>query len=584
MKAHSSASGRGKNIQRSLDFISKRRDAPKILFFILIILYLSATIVVNNVASSKEVIMIGDSVLPVYAFAGMFSSLSNISIILLTMLFRKKGFITGLVLVLFQTPMIVMSIIKIHNLNILPGIFGNLLVIVAIIVIYTFDKKNEKIQKKMTEQAITDPLTGLPNRFACSELFNNLIKLGNKFAVVSIDINNFKNINNTTGFQVGNKVLIEIAKRWKAIADSGVTGTFDFIARSSGDEFVLVIRNYYSDEDISNTIKQYEDALSNRIFIDGYDLYVTASFGYAEFPVDAKNIDSLFIYADAAMTVVKRANSNNHVLRFSPDQLKIERTLEIEHKLRDALENDTVYFNLQPQYDMSHKLRGFEALARMKDVNGDVISPGEFIPVAEKVGLVDKIDGTVFRKSAAFFNRILKQTGLDITLSVNLSVRHLMKKDFLDEVKQIIKESGIPARNLEFEITESIMIDSVDEALFIINEIKKMGIQIAIDDFGTGYSSLSYLNKFPANLLKVDKSFIDKMNASESSRQYVAAIISIGHIMGFDVISEGVEEPDQIETLKEIGCDYIQGYIWGKPLSMEEAEKVAMQSAASKVC
>ena len=157
-----------------------------------------------------------------------------------------------------------------------------------------------------------------------------------------------------------------------------------------------------------------------------------------------------------------------------------------------------------------------------------------------------------------------------------------MKKDFLDEVRGIVKESGIPTKNLEIEITESIMIDSVDEALSIINEIKAMGIQIAIDDFGTGYSSLSYLNKFPANLLKVDKSFIDKMNTSDSSRQYVAAIISIGHIMGFDVISEGVEEPDQLETLRDIGCDFIQGYIWGKPLSMEDAEKVAVSAAQER--
>ena len=570
-------------MQKSFDFISKGREAPKFLFFILIIIYLAASIVVNTVARSQNMISIGSSTLPVSTFAGVFSSLANISIILLTMLFKKVGFISGVVLLLIQTPMIIANIVRQHNISSLPGVFGNVLVLVAIIVIYSFGKKNEEIRKKMTEQAITDSLTGLPNRFACSELFNDLVKRKVKFAVVYIDINNFRNINDTMGFDVGNKVLIEISKRWKTIVDSGLTGTFDLIARSSGDEFVLVIRNFHSDEDISNAIKQYENALSNRIYVDGYDLYVTASFGYAEFPADAKNIDSLFTYANAAMEEVKRANSSDHILRFSPEMLKIERTLEIEQKLRDALDNDTVYFNLQPQYDMSHKLRGFEVLARMKDTSGNTISPGEFIPVAEKVGLVDRIDSTVFRKSAVFFNRILKETGLDITLSVNFSVRHLMKKDFLDEVKQIIKESGIPTRNLEFEITESIMIDSVDEALSIINEIKNMGIQIAIDDFGTGYSSLSYLNKFPANLLKVDKSFIDKMNTSDSSRQYVAAIISIGHIMGFDVISEGVEEPEQLETLRTIGCDYIQGYIWGKPLSMEDAEKVAMQSAASQV-
>ena len=144
----------------------------------------------------------------------------------------------------------------------------------------------------------------------------------------------------------------------------------------------------------------------------------------------------------------------------------------------------------------------------------------------------------------------------------------------MDEIREILEKSSLPPKNLEIEITESIMIDSIDKALEVIGEIKKLGIKIAIDDFGTGYSSLSYLNKFPADLLKVDKSFIDEMNSSESSRQYVATIISIGHIMNLDVISEGVEKPDQLETLKEIGCDFIQGYIWGKPLPPEEAEKL----------
>ena len=167
-------------------------------------------------------------------------------------------------------------------------------------------------------------------------------------------------------------------------------------------------------------------------------------------------------------------------------------------------------------------------------------------------------------------------------LSLNASVRHLMKRDFIDEVTSLLKNSGIPAEKLEIEITESIMIDSVDKAQKCIDEIKNLGIKIAIDDFGTGYSSLGYLNKFPANLLKIDKSFIDKMNTGESSRQYVAAIISIGHIMGFDVISEGVEEENQLETLSEIGCDFIQGFIWGRPLSAEDAEKLVMDIPTCK--
>ena len=218
----------------------------------------------------------------------------------------------------------------------------------------------------------------------------------------------------------------------------------------------------------------------------------------------------------------------------------------------------------------------------MKDSDGKFVSPGEFIPVAEKVGLIDRIDACVFRKSAEFIGKIIKETGADITLSVNVSVRHLMKNDFIEELKSIIAASGVTPDHLEIEITESIMIDSAEKALNCINDIKNLGIKIAIDDFGTGYSSLNYLNTFPADLLKVDKSFIDKMNSSDSSKKYVAAIISIGHIMNFEVISEGVEEPEQLETLKSIGCDFVQGYIWGKPLPPEDARELIMNSYPAK--
>ena len=188
------------------------------------------------------------------------------------------------------------------------------------------------------------------------------------------------------------------------------------------------------------------------------------------------------------------------------------------------------------------------------------------------------MDISVFRNAAKFFGELIQKTGADITLSVNVSVRHLMKNDFLDEIRYVINTCGVPADKLEIEITESIMIDSAEKALVCINELKNLGLKIAIDDFGTGYSSLSYLINFPADILKVDKSFIDKMNSSESSKQYVAAIISIGHIMNFDVISEGVEEPEQLDTLRSIGCDYIQGFIWGRPLAPEDAEDLVISS------
>ena len=435
-----------------------------------------------------------------------------------------------------------------------------------------------KVLKRLEHMSYTDALTGLPNRFACTEYIADHIKRGEKVAAVSIDLNNFKSINDTLGFDAGNRVLIEVSNRWKAISDNGSEGAVIYLTRLGGDEFFLVISGYGSEELLEKIIGDHINALGGNMTIDGIDLYVSASFGYAEYPADADSTDALISHANAAMNEIQRVNSSEHVMRYTPEILRDEHIIEIENLIRSALENETIFFNLQPQFDMHHNLRGFEALARMKDINGNIVNPGEFVPVAEKVGLIDKVDGMVFKKAAAFFGDLLRKTGADLTLSINASVRHLMKRDFLDEIKLLLADSGIPATQLEVEITESIMIESFDKALQCIDELRNMGIQIAIDDFGTGYSSLSYLHRFPANLLKIDKSFIDKMNTGDSSRQYVAAIISIGHVMGFDVISEGVEETEQLETLKEIGCDYIQGFIWGRPLSAEDAEKLVLES------
>ena len=564
-------------IEKTLNSISNLKRAPVAGFFALLILYFVATFLTSSLAGAQGSIKIVGSSVQVYAFAGVFAALANICIIFMVLFYGKLGFRIAMIALCIQIPMISIGIFVRKNLSSLSGLFTDIFTIIAIILLQKNNERMDRYQEKLRDQAINDMLTQLPNRFACSELVNDLIKRGEKFTAVSIDINHFKSINDSIGFNAGNAVLIEIASRWKTIADSGLSGTLDFITRLSGDEFALIIRDYRSDEDIIKTIRQYESALSNRVTIDDCDLYITASFGYAEFPTDADNLNSLFSYSDAAMSESKRLNSSDHIMRFTPDLLKAGRSLEIERKIRAALEDDTIYFNLQPQFDLEHKLRGFEALARMKDSDGNNISPGEFIPIAEKVGLVDKIDGTVFRKSAEFFGTLLKKSPApDVILSVNVSVRHLMKNDFLDEMREIVRTSGVPASQLEVEITESIMIDSAEKALECILELKRMGMKIAIDDFGTGYSSLSYLNKFPADLLKIDKSFIDKMNANESSKKYVAAIISIGHIMNFDVISEGVEQPEQLETLREIGCDFIQGYIWGRPLSPDDAEAVYM--------
>lgn len=564
-------SSRRRTIEDTLNrlYLSKK-SASKAGYLVLILLYLTTVTVIGITAGSTKEVMIAGQPVPIYTFAGVLSALSNISVIFLAVYYGKVGIITSLVLLLGELPMILMGIIVRHNMTSLPGVFGNILAVIAVVFIYLNNKKISDYEHVLRKQAVTDMLTDLPNWFACTELIDALIQRKEPFAVVSIDMNGFKVINDTMGFETGNKVLIDASSKWKNIADNGLTDTMDFISRLNGDEFALVIRRFRSEEDILASIKKYEEALDDQMNSFGYDFYISASFGYAIFPNDADNMDSLISYADLAMQEIKKAGSGEHILKFTPELLKNVHTLEMEGKLRSALENDNIFFMLQPQYDMSHKLRGFEALARMWDEDGSVIPPIEFIPVAEKVGLIDRIDLVVFQKAAAFIGNMIEQGELDATLSINISVRHLLKNNFVEDIRKQLAESHLPPDRLEIEITESVMIESLEKAMECIMQLRDMGIQIAIDDFGTGYSSLSYLNDIPAHLLKIDKTFIDQMNSSEKSKQYVAAIISLGHIMGYKVISEGVEEEDQLEALREIGCDYIQGYIWGKPLLPED--------------
>ena len=566
-----------RNIERTLKSLTQARPAPKWGFAIILALYFAALYMVQQVARSQGIFMLMKNPVPYASLAGVFSSLASFFLIFLVMFYGRPGIIIGISFQSVQLFMLIRQMLIRRNFTSLPGVFTGIFTIVAIALIYRNGQVVKAYQKRLREEATMDRLSGLPNKFAGTELANRLIEKKEKFAIVAIDLNNFKNVNNTMGRNTGNHVLKAIGARLREAADRGGSGTRDFVTCQGGNEYTITIRNYKNDADILNTIAYYNEALEAKLTIEDCDYYMTASYGYAEYPTDATTRDTLVTYAYAAMYEAKRMNVSFRVCRFSDEILKMEHTLEIERTIRVALENGGVFYHLQPQYDINHHLSGFEALARMKDEDGRIISPGEFIPVAEKVGLIDKIDRCVFRSAAMFLGDLIKRTGTDITLSVNVSARHLMKNDFLDEVRDIIAACGVPADQIEIEITESIMIDSAEKALSVINELKTMGFKIAIDDFGTGYSSLSYLSNFPADLLKVDKCFIDSMNTSDASRQYVAAIISIGHIMQYDVITEGVEQPEQLETLRGIGCDYIQGFIWGKPMLPEAAEELVLK-------
>ncbi len=563
--------GGANDLNETIRKLSHKKDAPKAVFVALLVLYLAASIALRKVASDLSMIFLFGGRIPIQAFAGVFSSLSNICLIFLAVFFGRVGFLTSLVILAVQFPMMAAGMLLNHNFTTIPGAFSNILAIVAITVIYINHSRVHKYQRRILKQAATDRLTGLPNRFACAEYMDSLAGRSEKFAVISIDVNNFKSVNDTMGHEVGDRVLMELAGRWSSLAAERKEKTSDFLARLSGDEYAVVIKGFSSGEELEEAVEAYKDELKNKITIDGCDYFMGACFGYAEFPADAGSGASLLSCADAAMHEAKRRGAGNNILKFEPAHIKTERTLDMERKIRAALDGGNVFFRLQPQYDMDKKLRGFEALARMNDADGSVISPADFIPVAEQVGLIDRIDTRVFMLAAEFLAKLIKERQSDAILCVNVSVRHLMRSNFIEGIKDVLALTGFPPDHLEIEITESILIDSADKALELICQVKNMGIKVAIDDFGTGYSSLNYLNKFPADVLKIDKSFIDVMNTSEASKKYVATIISIGHILNLQVVSEGVETQEQLDTLREVGCDFIQGFVWGKPLPPEEA-------------
>ena len=568
-------------VDKTLRRLSLDRETPKSAFILILLLYGIATFLTRSSSNTQAEITLFGETMRFSALTGVFSMLGSTCIIVLVMLFRKVGYFTAMFLLIVQLPGLIINIFVRHNVQSLPGLFTSFMIIIAITIIFLSNRKILAYQKSIRDQAVTDSLTGLPNRFACTELMQDLLRRNSDFVVVSADLNNFKSINDTMGHSAGDAVLIEVARRWRELANNTTTETTEFVARNSGDEFILIISDYDSLDAVEETIEAYKAELEKKMTIDDCDYYMTACYGYAVCPDDSTVIDNIFTFADAAMHEVKDKERGHgiSILRYTSEILNAEKTIAIERKIRNALEQDKIFYHLQPQYDIDHKLRGFEALARMRDDDGSYISPVDFIPVAEKTGLVDRIDMKVYEMAVDFIAKVIAETGRHITISVNVSVRHLMKNNFIEEIRRVLEERNVSADHIEIEITESIMIDSAEKALERIEQLKAMGMKVAIDDFGTGYSSLSYLNSFPSDLLKIDKSFIDKMNLSDSSRQYVAMIISIGHTLDLKVISEGVESADQVDVLKDIGCDYIQGFVWGKPMPPEEAGKLVAESA-----
>lgn len=480
----------------------------------------------------------------------------------------RRGYITSTILMsLSMLDMIIAMAVR-HVTSPLPGIFNCIIYMFALFLL----TKQFELREK---DALTDMLTGLDNRRALFRKLDARISNGEDFHIIYIDLGNFKFINDNYGHICGDYVMMTIAQRLReSIGDKGIC------TRIGGDEFVIVLNGSF---DPFNTATELINKLSEKITVpmedSTIDCYLTSYAGISSFPRDADNYEDLLKYADIAM--YKALHDHKERVCFFNQEMhqNLNRQVEVEKLIKEALDSNYFYLVYQPQYSIcGKKLRGFEALLRMKRSDGVFVSPGEFIPIAENGELILNIDDFVIRRAMTDFKDIIKKTDSDFVVSINISAKNIGNPGFVKKVKEILDETKYPAKNLEIEITEYCLVDSVDIAINNIKQLRELGIQVALDDFGTGYTSLSYLAKMPINLLKIDKSLVDDIENNNKSREFVNTVISLGHQMGCEVISEGVETESQLHILGDNKCDFVQGYVWSKPLELNTAINLAEEN------
>ncbi len=438
------------------------------------------------------------------------------------------------------------------------------------------NKELEESKRHISNLAYYDRVTKIPNRLNFSEKvqegieeFNNK---GTSFAILFMDLDNFKFVNDFYGHSIGDKILYNFANELNKLSHK-----YDLIiSRFGGDEFTILIKN-----PIENMIEKITDEihrlLSKPFYIEAQQFFISVSIGVTFCPKDGITIDELLKNADTAMYKAKEDGKNQTVLFNKEMKDKLVKKTELKLKMREAIDCEQFSLNYQPLYHINKdKIFGFEALIRWKD-NGITISPLDFIPIAEETKLIIPLGYYIFKEVCKFIKNIRNLGYYDIKVAVNVSVIQLTEKGFSDNVLTILEKENIPYECIEIEITESKLMESYDFCKHNIEKLTKKGIEFAIDDFGTGYSSLNYLKKLPLSIIKIDKSFIDDLLEAKS-RSFAEAIIVLSHTINLKVIAEGVEKKEQFEVLKGLKCDIIQGYYISKPLKEEEAIKMLMKN------
>lgn len=436
-------------------------------------------------------------------------------------------------------------------------------------------------QRRQAEQKLDffthrDPLTGLPNRLLFAEFLTRAIQQAeheqSEFSLLFIDLDNFKTINESLGHSAGDRLLVEVANRLRDLLP-GV----EAIARISGDEFNIIIERDVNGPGIDLIAQRVIDTLSRPYMLDNKNVYVGASIGIAQYPVDGHDAESLQSNADAALHQAKKKGRG--VLRFfSPEMTaRAKDRLSLEADLRRALDHAEFCLHYQPQVDLiSGQIVGLEALVRWNHPQRGMIPPAAFIPLAEECGLVVALGDWVLQTACRQIKTWADAGLAPRQTAVNVSAVQLSRGHLCESVKNVLNETGIAPEQLELEITESFVMLDHERSFQSLADIKALGIRLSIDDFGTGYSSLAYLQQLEVHKLKIDMSFVRDMMRNNGNASIVKAVIALGHSLGLEVIAEGVEEKDQMEYLRSLHCDVMQGYLISKPLPSDEITKFLM--------
>lgn len=543
-------------------------SVPGLVLSIVMFMLMQIIIVVSGVRFGGRTFNLLGMEIGISSINGIMSMLLIGSVFLIIKNGRTVGTIIGIVALAISTTSVVAKILATHDASALPGVCINVVGALIALLYANQLKLVEKKEDHLEMMVITDVLTGLANKQGIIEELHQYVKAKKPFYLLLMDLDNFKVVNDSMGHTVGDKILIEVCNRLSKINNSG-----GVLGRSGGDEFLMIVPDTKG-TDIESILNSCLEMIGRQIDIEEQDYSYSpgVSIGVSHFPDNCDTPDDLLKYADSAMYAAKQNGRNQYFIFNNEMKENMTNELKMEELVREALINDWFYLVFQPQYNTSDKeLYGFETLIRCRDNQGQNIGPASFIPVAEKSSLILDIDHWVIKHAIYEFARMLKGKEKKSMLSINISSKHLFEPDFVDTIKYYIEESGCPADCIEIEITEYCVMMSLDNASGVLNQLKDMGVHIALDDFGTGYASLSYLNKLPIDLLKIDKSFIDQMGVG-NGEEFVSAIISMGHLCSCKVIAEGVETTDQLGVLDRLGCDYIQGYVWGKPMEADKAE------------